>query len=230
MSEFIYNDTNIVSIGDNVRVIGRIQGNNNIVKIGGSSGKSELNITITGNNNLIFIDDKHIIKGLKIVIGSGIGANNCRIHIGKFFSIEPNCFFEVLNDLSNITIGSSCMFSRDIKIHYGEKPHLIFNKKNGDYIEADTGCLSFGNHVWCGEKVYITKNAKIGDDCIIAACSVVARSFEDERFVVIGGNPARVLKDNVEWVRNRQHLVNGSLYRKSIDYYDNNVSLHQSPK
>lgn len=65
-------------------------------------------------------------------------------------------------------------------------------RKLGDKKE-----VIIGNNVWIGSKVIILKGAKIGDNSIIAAGSVVLGK-EYPSNVIIGGNPAKVIKEVVK--------------------------------
>lgn len=58
--------------------------------------------------------------------------------------------------------------------------------------------IKIGNNVWCGYGVSILKNVHVADNCIIGCHSVVAKSF-DTPYCAIAGNPAKVVKTNVEW-------------------------------
>jgi len=50
-----------------------------------------------------------------------------------------------------------------------------------------------GKNVWIGSKVIILKGARIGDNSVVAAGSVILGK-EYPANSIIGGNPARVLK------------------------------------
>lgn len=100
------------------------------------------------------------------------------------------------------------MLSREIVLRGGEMPHLIFDARTGEYLDLASRLL-VGDGVWIGERAYLTKQARVSDGSIVAACSVVSRRF-DEPQVVISGNPAEIAKSNVKWIRNRGVLVEGS--------------------
>lgn len=53
--------------------------------------------------------------------------------------------------------------------------------------------MTIGKNVWICDNVCILPGVKIGDNCIIAAGSVVTKSFEEEG-LLIGGVPAKVIK------------------------------------
>lgn len=44
------------------------------------------------------------------------------------------------------------------------------------------------------------KNAQINANCIVGANSLVTKKFS-EQYVVIAGNPAKIIKDDIEWDR-----------------------------
>jgi len=52
--------------------------------------------------------------------------------------------------------------------------------------------VSIGNYVWLGFGVYILPDAKIGNNTIVGAASIVTKKFPDN--VILVGNPARVLR------------------------------------
>lgn len=53
--------------------------------------------------------------------------------------------------------------------------------------------MTIGKNVWICDNVCILPGVTIGDNCIIAAGSVVTKSFEEEG-LLIGGVPAKVIK------------------------------------
>lgn len=72
------------------------------------------------------------------------------------------------------------------------------------------GRITIGNNSFVGERAVIMYGVELGDNTIVAAGSVVTKSFKDGS-VVIGGNPARVIG---EWDR----------LRKKVEAYGNNVT------
>ena len=60
--------------------------------------------------------------------------------------------------------------------------------------------IIIGNHVWICSGTQIYKGTKIADGCVIAANSVVRGVFSVPN-ALIGGNPARIIKENIKWVK-----------------------------
>lgn len=51
----------------------------------------------------------------------------------------------------------------------------------------------------------VCKNTKISDGCIIGVNSVVTKSVDKENVVLVG-NPAKIVKKDVEWQREVKYL------------------------
>lgn len=105
------------------------------------------------------------------------------------------------------------MFSNNVVVRCGESPHLLFDRTTGRYLDTSDGVF-IGNHVWIGERAYITKSVTVADECVVGACSVVTKRFEVAHSA-IAGNPARVVRENIQWVRNPGQLEENSIFHKS---------------
>jgi acetyltransferase-like isoleucine patch superfamily enzyme len=68
----------------------------------------------------------------------------------------------------------------------------------GNVLNSDKKIL-IGNHVWIGCRCTILKGTKIGNNNIIAANSLITGDFSKNERVIIGGNPAKIIKTNVDW-------------------------------
>ena len=52
--------------------------------------------------------------------------------------------------------------------------------------------VKIGDNCWLDSKVTFLDGSKVGNGCIVAAGSVVTKSFEDN--VIIAGVPAKIIK------------------------------------
>lgn len=211
---FEYDATNNeCSVGDNVRLEGFIKGKHNTITIENPLHECRINLRLSGNHNNIHIYKSFAIKGLNIRIGSHVPAHKTNLDIQEGFSIESGGNFLLYNSGNVLKIGSNCMFSNMVTIRCGDTPHLLFDKETGEYLDVSEGVF-IGEHVWVGERAYITKRATVPRESVVAACSVVTKRFTEEH-IVVAGNPAKIVRQGVQWIRNHSHLVDGSDYKKN---------------
>ncbi len=211
-------DNNDVQIDESVAIRGRIEGHGNVVRIGATKfPTSAIHLDIRGNNNVVVIGENSRAKKLVLRVGNHVQAHGCVAHIGDDFSSEPNCVFYLYTSGNKLEIGNDCMFSRDIVLRCGDSPHLLFDAETGEYLDTD-GHVVIGNKVWVGEYSYITKKVSLPSNTIVAAKSVVTRKFTEE-YCALGGNPAKVVRRGVKWVRNRGFLEPGTPEHTSYHAY-----------
>ncbi|MFT4255326.1 MAG: hypothetical protein QM608_22930 [Caulobacter sp.] len=199
---------NDVRIGANIQVEGEVAGHGNLVEIDDAERESSLILSIRGDGNRVRIGKLVQLRGLRIRIGTHVPANATSLTIADGFSAEWNVQLLLPNSGNNLVIGHSCMFSNSITVRCGESPHLLFDLHTGQYLDTASRTV-IGDHVWVGEGVYVTKRAMIANETVVGAGSVVTRRF-DEEHVVIAGNPARVVRKGVRWVRNPSLLTPGT--------------------
>lgn len=219
MSELIFKQSgehNSIELGENITLAGWIKGNGNRIVIGAALAPQKIWIQMRGDGNLVQIGAQPVLNGLRVEFGNARHATwGGSLVIGDRFSIASHGRFLLPNPKNRVHIGAECMFSNDIVIRGGEYPHLIFEKSTGRYLDVSEG-VSIGDHVWIGEGAYINKAVTIPADCIVSARAVVAKRFTEPN-VVIAGNPARVLKRNIEWFASEAKLIPGSPQRVSLD-------------
>jgi len=158
---------------------------------------SQSRIVDKGRNNKLIIEEKCRLRGVNIIM---TGDNNI-IRIGKCTSFNGNKIHPItLNVRGNrqIIIGEDCMFSDKISLTTTDF-HPIKSLLSNERLNKDAD-INIGNHVWIDLDVLILKGVSIPDHCIIAAKSVVTKNV-DESNCIIAGNPAKIVKRNIDWDR-----------------------------
>lgn len=104
--------------------------------------------------------------------------NNCRIN-GAYIHAQER-----------IEIGDNCVIAAGVSIMDSNGHEVIsFDRTKGRDIPQ---AIKMGNNVWVGLNVIILKGTLIGDNCVVAAGSVVKGDFPKNSLIM--GNPARVVK------------------------------------
>ena len=115
----------------------------------------------------------------QIIIGSNVTFNNdCHIGCINELNIEDNCLFASRVFISDHDHGKTTLDSLELP----PTKRLLHSK----------GKVTIRKNVWVGEGVAILAGVTIGENSIIAANSVVTKSFPSN--VVIGGVPAKIIK------------------------------------
>lgn len=65
-----------------------------------------------------------------------------------------------------------------------------------EWKHSDNAPIIIGNNCWIGTNVRICKGVTIGDNAVVAACSVVTKDVPANS--VVAGNPAKVVKTDID--------------------------------
>lgn len=136
-----------------------------------------------------------------------------RLFINKDFSIGKGCRIDIgpeaqvkigrggyINSFTKMIISNRLMIGRQCAIAWNCQflDNDFHTLKVDGRAKASTAGIKIGDHVWIGCNVIILKGVEIPNNSIVAANSVVTGKFYEEN-VLIAGNPARVIKRNVNW-------------------------------
>lgn len=97
---------------------------------------------------------------------------------------------------NNIVIGNDVMLAPDLLVFKANHCYSDIERPVGEQGVVPTPPVRFGNNLWIGQRVIITPGRVIADGTIVAAGSVVTKDFPP--YSVIGGNPARIIKNRLE--------------------------------
>ncbi len=156
-------------------------------------------IAIWGNNNRVEIDPSVQFCGLLTIGIQDSPVNNCLVKIGAN-STANGVDMALFEDNSSVIIGEDCMFSWDIHI-WNTDTHTIYDKNTKECLNVGRE-LVIEDHVWVGMNVNILKNTRIPKNSVVGIGSVVTKKFTEPN-VVISGVPAKVVKRDINWSRQR---------------------------
>ena len=136
---------------------------------------------------------KELLKELFGSTGENIGIEpNFRcdygynIYVGENFFANFDC---VILDVCEVRIGDNCLLAPGVHIYTATHPLNPFERIAGTEYGKP---VTIGNNVWIGGRAVINPGVTIGDNAVIASGAVVTKDVPAG--VVVGGNPAKVLK------------------------------------
>lgn len=147
------------------------------------------------NNNKLIFHYKQLIsfktyfnihgKNSMIIIGcctntrSGVNfiANNGKIVVGSGVFFNHNC---CITSVECIEIGNKCSFGPNVMIFDHDHNYRRKNKDGPDFISSP---ITIGNNVWVGANAVILRGATIGNNCVIAAGTVVRGNIPNNTLV-----------------------------------------------
>ena len=149
---------------------------------------------LLGDRNFVLIaNTKFTIRNLHIVSST---AKDCSVEIGRNFSCG-DCLIQVAEG-NSVNIGSNCMFAGGIEIRNSDF-HAIYNNLTKELLNRGSDVI-IEEHVWVAFGVKILKGVKVSRDSVVGAGSVVTKKFNASN-VIIAGNPARIIKTDINWTR-----------------------------
>lgn len=166
-----------------------------------------VHISGLGKKGVQFGDNVSIGAFSRIVVSTSLNNIGEGITIGNNVGIGE---FAYLGGAGGLTIGDECIVGQYWSCH----------PENHNYEDITTSIrhqgvsrkgIKIGKNCWIGSKVTILDGVNIGDGSIIAAGSVVTKSFPENS--IIGGVPAKLLKNRNHEQEN--HFSN-LLCRKSL--------------
>lgn len=132
----------------------------------------------------------------------------CKGHIQSFEAVRieclPNAVVEIghksyINHDSEIrcrervTIGNNVSIAYNVLIQDSDY-HTTYDEAGSP--KPETLPITIEDNVWIGANAIILKGVALGEGCVVAAGSVVTKSAPAHS--LIGGNPARVIKQNLK--------------------------------
>lgn len=112
-------------------------------------------------------------------------------------NIGNRCYFNANSNIickKQITFGDDCLISWECLIMDCDF-HKIYTIENHKQVNCDKEIL-IGNHVWIGCRSTILKGAKLPNNSVVAACSIVTKKLYNTDCVYKSNN---IIKDNVIW-------------------------------
>lgn len=134
-------------------------------------------------------------------VGDYLGkTHNGSICIGNAFFANRDLN---ISSARSITIGNSVTFGPNVSVFDFDHGYSDVRRNMLESELVIKGPVVIGDRCWLGANVFVASGVSLGQHCVVAANSVVTKSFP--AYSVIAGNPARLIKrfdvQKNEWVR-----------------------------
>lgn len=195
----VENSDNSIIVEDGVALYGvniRVFGEDNQIIIARGSTFRNSEILIKGNHNKIIIGNN--VSGYNVAFH--IGQDNNEVHIGNGTTLHGRNYHAVhfeLYESSKIIVGTDCMFSNEIQIKSSDSHSIV--DLDGNRLNPAKDII-IGDHCWICSGVLILKGTHISEHSVIAAGTVCTKKYMESN-CILAGNPARVVKKQVDWNR-----------------------------
>ena len=198
---------NVVNNRDFPKCKFKVFGNNNKIII---SPKAKMNgkLYVYGNDNVVQIGENSFFKG-EIKIGNPRSsfagdAQKCNLKIGNSVYLSESCRIIIADDETKVSIGDSSAFARGTQI-LASDIHSLVDKKGKLLNKASF--VRIGTHVWLCTDCKILKNSAVNDNCVVGAGSIINGCFWETNALIVG-NPARIVRHNINWNKLSPNLYN----------------------
>jgi maltose O-acetyltransferase len=109
------------------------------------------------------------------------------VEVGADFFANFGCVFL---DVCATTFGDRCLLGPGVHVYAATHPLDAAERATGREYGAP---VTVGDDVWLGGQAVVTPGAEVGDRAVVAAGAVVTDDVPAD--VVVGGNPAEVVRD-----------------------------------
>lgn len=179
-----------VKVGSRIQIAGN---GNKLIMEKGSMLLNSL-VKISGNNNEIVLKANSYVSGAELWVEN----NGCTIDIGERTFVGHHSHLACTENGSKLIVGDDGMISSYVQIRTGDS-HSIVDLAGNRINPAQA--VEIGNHCWIGEGAKVLKGVKLEGDDVVSTGAIVTKSFGKN--VLLGGIPAKVIKDNVSWDKER---------------------------
>lgn len=159
-----------------------------MVKIGFSGSEG-----IVKRKQSICFESGRVVFGKHNVFSEGISLRNSgELIFGDDFYCNRNC---TIWSSESISFGNDITLGWDITLRDCDG-HMVVSEGVPGKVQAP---IKIGSHVWICSKSDILKGAGCGDNSVIGYRSLLTKNYNQGN-VLIAGHPAKVIRDNINWV------------------------------
>lgn len=195
------------------------KGTNNILYCEGNVKLVGANISFEANNSIIYLSSAQNHQyPLNIVI-----YNDSTFFIGRDNNLNSPININIQEN-QNVIIGAGGSISSGVNIRTADIHPIYDNesKKRINYAKS----VFIGDHVWIGHLAYVSRGVKIGSGSIVENYSFIPHNATIPSNSLIVGNPVKIEKTNVFYVKDflgyhkAEDSLNSKNYKSDVYIYE----------
>jgi len=151
--------------------------------------KGQLNLVLGGDHLKVVLGSETIVRGGLHMAAKATAFIGDRTTIGQARMNAAN---------ADLVIGDDCQLSEDVSVQCSDQ-HAIVEQEGGAPVFGYRRHVRIGRHVWLGRRSMVLPDVTIGQGSVVESGAVVRSDVPAH--VLVGGAPAQVLREKIDWRR-----------------------------
>lgn len=147
-------------------------------------------ISITGDNCVVEIGEGTVFGRIEL----WVRGNNSVVKIGNGVRFNNSLWANLTEPDTRLEFGDDCLVA-NVMARTSDS-HRLLDAASGERLNPPDDII-VGKHVWIGQDVLLLKGARIGQNCVVGARSMVNSELPEG--TLCAGTPARVIRQGVTW-------------------------------
>ena len=193
------------------------RGKNNILVCDNNIELENIILDFNGNNSIVYLtSDLRDLFHLTVY-------NNSSVYIGRDVQVNSSVNMTI-HESQNLIIGDDCIIEDEVYITTADD-YPIYESQSKKRINYSNS-VYIGDHVWIGKRTIISRGVKIGSGTIISNASFIPPNFKIQSNVLAYGNPAKIIKKDVFFIKDftgpfkNEESFNSKDYKSSVFIYE----------
>lgn len=193
------------------------RGKNNILVCDNNIELKNIILDFNGNNSIVYLasdlrDSFHLIV-----------YNNSSVYMGRDVKVNSSVCMTIYES-QNLIIGDDCIIGDEVYITTADD-YPIYESQSKKRINHSNS-VYIGDHVWIGKRTIISSGVKIGSGAIICNASFIPPNFKIPSNVLACGDPAKIIKNEVFFIKDftgpfkNEESFNSKDYKSSVFIYE----------
>jgi len=152
-------------------------------------GKGQFNLVLGGDQLKVVVGADTVLRGGLHLAAKSTAFIGDRTTAGQVRFTASN---------ADLVVGDDCQLSEDVVVQCSDQ-HAIVDADSGTAVFGHRRHVRIGRHVWLGRRAMVLPDVTIGAGSVVESGAVVRENVAAN--TMVGGAPAQVLRERVDWRR-----------------------------